>query len=328
MTFEIGKTLKMVGGLALSALLLAACGNDAATAIPTTAPATTSAVTTTAPGNTTGTVSGNSSASVTGGAAATVTPAGTATPEPTSTPVPTATPAPTPTATPVPTPTSTPLGSASNPLTSGYTNSAATAKGDLKDAAGANLGRVLLTQNNDGVKVELNYNGLPAGSLGLHFHAIGRCEGPDFASAGAHFNPENKKHGLLSPDGPHAGDLPNVTVPVSRTGTYSVTTNLLTLTGGPDQVLGQYGASLIVTDKPDDGKTDPTGNSGARIACAVITTNSSGVNSSVTPGSNSTTPGATPAADATVTPGLTATTASATVSTAVANTSISPTPTR
>ncbi|MBN9388038.1 MAG: superoxide dismutase family protein [Chloroflexi bacterium] len=265
MIFQPGKTLKRVGGLSLLIFLLAACGEDAAT----TAPTATSAPTTAAVTSTVSTTDGSGTADATGGPAITVTPTSSPTPAPTNTPAPTATP--TPTSTPVPSPTATPLGGATNPQTSGYTGTNASAQGDLVGADGKSLGHVVLTQGNDGVKVDLIYNGIPAGDHGIHFHAIGQCVPPDFTSAGAHFNPENKNHGLLAPDGPHAGDLPDLVVPASGNGLYNVTTNLLTLKDGPDALFGAYGASLVLTANPDDQKTDPNGNSGARIACAVLT---------------------------------------------------------
>lgn len=273
MAFQPGKTFKRVGGLSflifLLIFLLAACGNDSnnpaptATAAPATAVSTTAAPTTSANGTAGGT------AEATGGPVGTVTLASSPTPAPTNTPAPTATPAPT--STPVPSPTATPLGGAANPQTGGFTGSNATAQGDLKGPDGKALGHVVLTQSSDGVKVALTYNGIPAGDHGIHFHAIGQCVAPDFTSAGAHFNPENKKHGLLSPDGPHAGDLPDLVVPASGSGVYNVTTNLLTLKDGPDALFGPYGASVVLKANPDDQKADPNGNSGPRIGCAILT---------------------------------------------------------
>ncbi len=286
MAFEPGKTFKISGGLIplifLLIVLLAACGSESANPAPTATLApttvastavaiTTAAATTGASGTaneiTNGTADGTANATV--GPVVTVTPTSSPTPAPTNTPAPT--PTPPPTSTPVPSPTATPLGGATNPQTGGFTGSNATAQGDFKGADGKALGHVVLTQGTDGVKVALTYNGIPVGDHGIHFHAIGQCDAPDFTSAGAHFNPENKKHGLLSPDGPHAGDLPDLVVPASGAGLYNVTTNLLTLKDGPDALFGPYGASLVLTANPDDQKTDPNGNSGQRIACAVLT---------------------------------------------------------
>ena len=281
MAFQPGKIFKRVGSLfphiflltfSLS-FLLAACGNDTDNPAPTAtlAPATVASTTAPTTASASGTPDGtsNGTANATTGPVVTVTPTNSPTPAPTNTPAPTATP--TPTSTPVPSPTATPLGGATNPQTGGFTGSNATAQGDLKGVDGKALGHVVLTQSSDGVKVALTYNGIPAGDHGLHFHAIGQCVAPDFTSAGAHFNPENKKHGLLSPDGPHAGDLPDLVAPASGSGVYNVTTNLLTLKDGPDALFGAYGASLVLTANPDDQKADPNGNSGPRIACAILT---------------------------------------------------------
>lgn len=263
MVFTMGKTLNRVGGLALLLFLLAACGSDSANPTSTTTLAPTTSANAPAPTN------ANGPANATSGPVLTVTPTSSPTPAPTNTPAPTATP--TATSTPAPSPTATPLGGATNPQTGGFTNASATAQGDLKGADGKTLGRVVLTQGTDGVKVALTYTGVPTGDHGIHLHAIGQCIAPDFLSAGAHFNPENKKHGLLSPDGPHAGDLPDLVAPASGNGAYSVITNLLTLKDGPDALFGPYGASLVLTANPDDQKTDPNGNGGPRIACAVLT---------------------------------------------------------
>lgn len=314
MTYKLGGTLKMVGGLALTALLLAACGNDTVVTSPTTAAATTAAATTTAPivAATTVPATTVSGAAATAAGVATAGAAVQATPG--TTPNSGTTPTPSPIAgigTPGGTATT---GGTPGALTAANTTATQTAQGDLKDASGNTLGRVFLAQGDTGVKVVLTYNGLPAGDHGIHFHAVGKCEGPDFASAGAHFNPENKKHGLLSANGPHAGDMPDLIVPVSQTGIYEATSTLFTLGNGPDQLIGQFGAALVVHAKADDQLTDPTGNSGDRIACAVLTSNASTVKPGpgTTPGTT-TTPGATPAngtpgAGATVTPGATRTT--------------------
>lgn len=145
------------------------------------------------------------------------------------------------------------------------------ATGELKDKAGNILGNVRLTQNSDSsVKLEVNYSSLPAGPHGIHFHAVGKCEGPDFTSAGGHFNPDNPKHGLQTAGGGHAGDLPNLVVPASGSGPFAATSSQITLSEGPHQLIGQQGAALVIHAAADDEKTDPSGNSGARIACAIL----------------------------------------------------------
>jgi len=144
----------------------------------------------------------------------------------------------------------------------------------LKDTAGRQVGLATLTEASDGLRIEVTGIGLPPGPKGIHIHAVGKCEPPGFVSAGAHFNPAGKKHGRLSPDGAHAGDLPNVMVtPVGAAG-LDVTTKAVTLKEGvPASLFGAGGTSLVIHALPDDEKTDPTGNSGNRIACGVITRN-------------------------------------------------------
>ena len=144
----------------------------------------------------------------------------------------------------------------------------------LKDKAGQQVGLATFTEGSDGLRIEVTGVGLPPGPKGIHIHAVGKCEPPDFASAGAHFNPAGKKHGRLSPDGAHAGDLPNLMVtPVGAAG-LDVTTKAVTLKEGvPASLFGAGGTSLVIHALPDDEKTDPTGNSGGRIACGVITRN-------------------------------------------------------
>jgi Cu-Zn family superoxide dismutase len=105
---------------------------------------------------------------------------------------------------------------------------------------------------------------------GIHFHAVGRCDPPDFMSAGDHFNPTNRQHGQRNPQGPHAGDLPNLTVEANGTATYQATNALVTLGPGANSLLDADGSALVIHADPDDDVTDPAGNSGGRIACAVI----------------------------------------------------------
>jgi Cu-Zn family superoxide dismutase len=99
---------------------------------------------------------------------------------------------------------------------------------------------------------------------------VGKCEPPDFASAAGHFNPEGKKHGLLSPQGPHAGDLPNLPVAADGTGQLNYVARGVTLGSGSGSLFDADGTAVVIHAGPDDHKTDPAGNSGARIACGVI----------------------------------------------------------
>lgn len=151
------------------------------------------------------------------------------------------------------------------------------ASGIFIDAVGNTIGAVELTQTVDGaVAITLSLRdpvALAAGQHGIHFHAVGKCEGPDFATAGAHFNPTGTQHGGKNPRGPHAGDLPNLSVAVAVSGGYaaSLTTTTITLAAGPTGIFDSDGTTLVIHANPDDELTDPTGNSGGRVACAVLT---------------------------------------------------------
>ena len=145
------------------------------------------------------------------------------------------------------------------------------AEAALKDKDGKDVGRATIIETGEGVRIAVTGYRLPPGAHGLHIHAAGRCEPPQFASAGAHFNPAGKLHGTQNPAGPHAGDLPNLDVAASGEGGIDATTRLVTLGPGPTSLLGPTGASLVVHAAADDYNTDPSGNSGDRIACGVIT---------------------------------------------------------
>ena len=141
----------------------------------------------------------------------------------------------------------------------------------LKDKDGKQVGVATLIETPEGVRVALTGYRLPPGGHGLHVHAVGRCDPPDFASAGAHFNPTGKQHGRMNPAGPHAGDLPNLVAAASGEAGLDITTKAFTLSPGPSSLLGDKGTALVVHANPDDDKTDPTGTSGGRLACGVIT---------------------------------------------------------
>jgi superoxide dismutase, Cu-Zn family len=139
----------------------------------------------------------------------------------------------------------------------------------LKDKSGKAVGDVDLSQTPNGVLLKLSIKGLSPGEHAFHIHAVGKCEAP-FESAGPHFNPGNHKHGMMSGPG-HAGDMPNLHVLQSGELTVEVLNPAVTLEKGkPNSLFDADGSSIVIHDKPDDYKTDPTGNAGDRIACGVI----------------------------------------------------------
>ena len=143
----------------------------------------------------------------------------------------------------------------------------------LVNASGQPVGSVRAWQTAGGVTFRIDAAGLPHGVHGLHVHAVGRCDLPDFASAGPHWNPAGRKHGMNNPAGPHAGDLPNVEVAANGVLGATVTLPGATLIGGVGvngALIDTDGAALVLHAQADDYATDLSGNSGARIACAVL----------------------------------------------------------
>jgi Cu-Zn family superoxide dismutase len=149
-------------------------------------------------------------------------------------------------------------------------SAATSASFTLQTADGREVGRGSLQQTPAGVLITADLNGMPAGTHGIHLHTVGKCDAPDFASAGGHFNPAAKMHGIRNPSGHHAGDLTNISVPESGALRVELLAPDVRLGPGTGALLDADGASIVVHALADDYQTDPSGASGSRIACGVI----------------------------------------------------------
>lgn len=142
---------------------------------------------------------------------------------------------------------------------------------ELKNAQGQSVGSAKLSEKaGKGVAVKLDFKNLPPGEHALHFHSAAKCDAPDFKSAGPHFNPDGKHHGLDNSEGPHAGDMPNFTVKSNGTAKTTITDPRVHLDSSDHGLFANGGTALVIHAKADDMKSDPAGNSGDRIACGVI----------------------------------------------------------
>ncbi len=142
-------------------------------------------------------------------------------------------------------------------------------KVDMHNADGDAIGTVKISEQADGVELDIEVSGLPPGDHAIHFHSIGLCEAPDFISAGDHLNPDETEHGLMNANGAHLGDLPNITVDESGAFSGTMKSNA-TLKEGKNSLVTRDGTSLVIHASADDGMSQPAGDSGQRIACGVV----------------------------------------------------------
>lgn len=142
---------------------------------------------------------------------------------------------------------------------------------DMINTEGKSVGKATLNETEKGVTFGLQAEGLEPGEKAIHIHETGSCKIPEFTSAGAHLNPEHKKHGFDNPEGFHAGDLPNLTVDPNGSVNLELTVEAVTLKQGEkNSLLDDDGSALVIHEGKDDYKTDPSGNSGKRIVCGEI----------------------------------------------------------
>jgi Cu-Zn family superoxide dismutase len=143
------------------------------------------------------------------------------------------------------------------------------ARAEIRDPSGRTVAVATATRAVDRLRVRVEATGLAPGSYGAHVHAVGRCDPPGFESAGPHWNPTARQHGSQNPQGPHLGDLPNLLVGANGEGSFEFTIAVGRLAGA-NRMMDEDGAALVIHANPDDYRTDPSGNSSARIACGVF----------------------------------------------------------
>jgi Cu-Zn family superoxide dismutase len=144
------------------------------------------------------------------------------------------------------------------------------ASAELRDARGAARARAEVDRQDAGLNVRIEATSMGPGAYGVHIHSAGRCDAPDFASAGPHWNPTERLHGRENPQGPHRGDLPNLLVGADGRGSFEYLIPGAGLGSDAHGLFDEDGASVVIHERADDLRTDPSGNSGARVACGVL----------------------------------------------------------
>ncbi len=147
---------------------------------------------------------------------------------------------------------------------------AAVANADIRQVTGQGVARATASQVGDSIRIRIEASGMRPGTYGAHVHAVGRCDAPDFATAGPHWNPTGQQHGKNNPQGMHKGDLPNLFVGADGRGEFEINVPGAWVSGGNAPLLDADGAAVVVHERADDYRTDPSGNSGARIACGML----------------------------------------------------------
>ncbi len=146
----------------------------------------------------------------------------------------------------------------------------AEATAEIRNRSGATVGRARATRLGDSLRVQVEAFNMSPGSYGAHIHAAGRCDSPDFTTAGPHWNPTAQQHGKNNPQGMHKGDLPNLLIGTDGRGSFEITIPGASVRAGSASILDADGSALVFHERADDFRTDPSGNSGARIACGIF----------------------------------------------------------